>query len=172
MKNKATQIFIIVIMMVFTVGCGQQSTKKETSEEKSITKEQLAEGIIVEAACGECQFELPGNGCDLAVRINGTAYFVDGVNMDDHGDAHAENGLCNAVREAKVMGQIVEGRFIAKSFELIAEHKHDHDANNNEHEGHDHDADNDEHEGHDRDADNNELEGHDHDGDDHDGHGH
>ena len=42
---------------------------------------------VVEAACGECQFKLKGDDCDLAVRIDGKAYFVDGTTIDAHGDA-------------------------------------------------------------------------------------
>jgi hypothetical protein len=34
---------------------------------------------IVEAACGQCQFEMEGYGCELAVRIDGKPYFVDGT---------------------------------------------------------------------------------------------
>lgn len=63
----------------------------------------------VEAARGECQFKLKGNSCDLAIRINGTTYFVDGTKIDDHGDAHAKNGFCNAIRKAEVQGEIKEG---------------------------------------------------------------
>ena len=33
---------------------------------------------------------MPGNGCDLAVRIDGQVYYVDGSSIDDHGDAHAK----------------------------------------------------------------------------------
>jgi hypothetical protein len=33
----------------------------------------------VEAACGQCQFEMEGYGCELAVRIDGKPYFVDGT---------------------------------------------------------------------------------------------
>ena len=74
---------------------------------------------IVEAACGQCQFELPGDGCDLAVRIDGKAYLVDGTGIDDHGDAHGSDGFCNAVRRARVTGQVVDGRYVARSFELL-----------------------------------------------------
>jgi len=75
---------------------------------------------IVEASCGQCQFDLIEKaGCDLAVRIDGEAYFVDNSSIDDHGDAHAVDGLCNTIRKAKVAGDIVEGRFKSKLFELI-----------------------------------------------------
>ena len=75
--------------------------------------------IIAEASCGECQFHLPGKGCDLAVRIDGKAYFVDGTSIDQHGDAHADDGFCNAIRKAEVSGKIVKNRFQATYFKLL-----------------------------------------------------
>jgi len=47
--------------------------------------------MIVDAACGECMFSMPGDGCNLAVRVDGQPYFVDGTGIDDHGDAHAHD---------------------------------------------------------------------------------
>lgn len=76
---------------------------------------------VVEAACGECQFKLEGNGCDLAVRINGKAYFVDGTDIDSHGDAHAKDGFCKAVRKAEVQGEIVNNRYKVTYFKLLKE---------------------------------------------------
>ena len=73
----------------------------------------------VEASCGECQFGLPGDGCTLAVRFGGAAYFVEGSGIDDHGDAHGRDGLCNAIRLAEVTGQVVDGRFRAERFVLV-----------------------------------------------------
>jgi hypothetical protein len=75
----------------------------------------------VEASCGQCQFKLPGKGCDLAVRINGKAYFVDGTSIDEHGDAHAQDGFCEAIRKAKVQGEIKNGRFAATYFKLVSQ---------------------------------------------------
>lgn len=72
----------------------------------------------VEAACGECQFGMPGNGCDLAIRYEGVAYFVDGTAIDDHGDAHADDGFCNAIRTAIVDGRVENGRFVATAMRL------------------------------------------------------
>ena len=74
---------------------------------------------VVETACGECQFKLEGKGCDLAVRMDGKSYFVDGTDIDSHGDAHAKDGFCNAVRKAEVQGDIANNRFKVTYFKLI-----------------------------------------------------
>ncbi|RZM25429.1 MAG: hypothetical protein EOO88_19330 [Pedobacter sp.] len=71
---------------------------------------------IVEASCGTCNFGLTGKSCELAVKIDATSYFVDGTTIKDHGDSHAKDGFCNAVRKAKVSGSVVNGRFKSRSF--------------------------------------------------------
>jgi Family of unknown function (DUF6370) len=75
---------------------------------------------IVEAACGQCQFHLPGKSCDLAVRIKGKAYFIDNATIDAYGDAHATNGFCNAISKAAVQGTIVNDRFVVSYFKLVS----------------------------------------------------
>ncbi|WP_443944599.1 DUF6370 family protein [Pedobacter sp. AW1-32] len=77
------------------------------------------ENKVVEIACGECQFKMKGKDCDLAVRIDGESYFVDGKGIDDFGDAHGQVGFCNAIRKAEVTGEIVKGRFKAKTITLL-----------------------------------------------------
>ena len=79
--------------------------------------------MTVEAACGECRFNMDGKGCDLAIRLNDKTYFVDGTAIDDYGDAHAKDGFCNAVRKAEVQGEIVNNRFKATYFKLIKENE-------------------------------------------------
>ena len=75
---------------------------------------------VVDAACGQCQFGITGKaGCDLAVRIDGKSYFVDGTSIHDHGDAHAADGFCAAIRKANVKGEIIDGRFKAETFTII-----------------------------------------------------
>ena len=92
-------------------------------ESKTMTPDPAKKMITVEAACGECRFKMQGNGCDLAIRLNDKTYFVDGTAIDDHGDAHAKDGFCNAVRKAEVQGEIVNNRFKATYFKLIKENE-------------------------------------------------
>ncbi|MCR5889226.1 DUF6370 family protein [Hymenobacter sp. J193] len=76
---------------------------------------------VVEAACGQCRLGLPGKSCDLAVRIKDKAYFMEGTGIDSHGDAHAQDGFCNAIRRAEVQGEVMNNRFVATYFKLLPE---------------------------------------------------
>ena len=79
---------------------------------------------VVEIACGECKFKMEGKSCDLAMRIDGKPYFVDGKKIDDFGDAHDEkHGFCNVISKAQVTGEIVNNRFKAKTITLLPEKK-------------------------------------------------
>ena len=98
---------IIATFLFFAVAVSAQEKKEEIKPQ------------IVEAACGQCQFDMKGNGCDLAVRIDGKTYFVDGTTIDSHGDAHADDGFCAKIRKAEVVGKIVDNRFKATSFKLL-----------------------------------------------------
>jgi hypothetical protein len=118
MQHYMTRFFVLLPFVTLAVGC-QNQTANEQSEQPPVVTTQQVQNVVVEASCGECQFGLAGNGCDLAVRIDGKAYFVDGSELNDHGDAHADDGFCNAVRQARVQGSIENGRFVATSFELL-----------------------------------------------------
>jgi len=79
--------------------------------------------LLVEASCGQCKLGLPGKSCDLAIRLNGKSYFVDGTKIDDHGDAHAQDGFCESIRMVKVQGEIKDDCFKATYFQLLPEDK-------------------------------------------------
>ena len=51
---------------------------------------------------------------------------MDGSKIDDHGDAHAKDGLCNAVKKAEVSGEVVGGKFKATHFKMMAKKKKKH----------------------------------------------
>jgi hypothetical protein len=103
----------IVCLLFISSAFGQKSDPKVSTPDPNKKIQ------IVETACGECQFKLSGKGCELAVRIDGKSYFVDGTDIDSHGDAHAKDGFCNAVRKAEVQGEIVNDRFKVTYFKLL-----------------------------------------------------
>jgi hypothetical protein len=103
---------ILFATFLFTTAIVSAQDNKEQSKSQ-----------IVEAACGQCQFGMEGFGCELAVRIDGKPYFVDGTSIDSHGDAHANDGFCAAIRKATVVGELKENRFVVTEFTLLPEEK-------------------------------------------------
>ena len=97
--------FLFTVTLFLTVSC---TSKKQNSQ-------------LAELSCGQCQFGLTSqDGCDLAVRIDGKAYFVDGAKIEDFGDAHNDQkGFCEVIRKGNVTGEIVDNRFIAESIKMI-----------------------------------------------------
>jgi len=102
---------LFALLFISSFSFGQNPQKKTLDPNKKI--------LIVEASCGQCQFKMAGKGCTLAVRIDGKSYFVDKAKIDDFGDAHAKEGFCNAIRKAKVQGEIVGDKFVVSYFEII-----------------------------------------------------
>ena len=105
----------ILLLCGFTSLSATAQTKEPTNDGPDPKKKIQ----VVEAACGQCKFGLKGKGCDLAVRIQDKSYFVDGTDIDSHGDAHAKDGFCNSIRKAEVQGEVVNDRFKASYFKLV-----------------------------------------------------
>ncbi|MFV8354779.1 DUF6370 family protein [Flavobacterium sp. XS1P32] len=99
---------ILYLALLFSATLASAQDKKEEPKPQ-----------IVEASCGQCQFGMEGHGCELAVRIDGKSYFVDGSSIDSHGDAHAKDGFCAAIRKAEVVGKVVDNKFKVTSFKLL-----------------------------------------------------
>src|SRR5690606_21565232 len=74
---------------------------------------------VVESSCRQCNFDMKGGGCTLAVRIEGKPYFVEGTDIHKHGDAHAADGFCSVARKAEVTAEVVDNKFMATSFKLL-----------------------------------------------------
>ena len=107
----------LIMALLFSVGTYAQE-KKSTGkfDEKKKTYEVLA-------SCGTCNFKMKAPGCPLAIKLDGKYYFVDGTKIDDHGDAHADDGFCNVIKKAKVQGIVKGDRFTASYFEIIKEER-------------------------------------------------
>ena len=102
---------LFALLFITSFSFGQNLPKKIIDPNKNV--------LVVEASCGQCQFKMTGKGCTLAVRIDGKSYFVEKADIDAFGDAHAKDGFCNAIRKAKVQGDIVGDKFVASYFEII-----------------------------------------------------
>ncbi|EDP71125.1 hypothetical protein FBALC1_01537 [Flavobacteriales bacterium ALC-1] len=100
MKNFTTVCFLLLVM-----ACANPKIEKQ----------------VVELSCGQCQFGLTTQeGCDLAARIDGKSYFVDGADIDEFGDAHdKDSGFCEVVRKAEVEGEVIDGRFKVASVKML-----------------------------------------------------
>ncbi len=96
---------LIVLSLLILASCGN---KKEIKQ-------------VAEISCGQCQFELDSEkGCSLAVRYDDKAYFVEGFNIDDFGDAHDKTkGFCNVITKAEIVGILEDGKFIASAVKLV-----------------------------------------------------
>ena len=105
---------LTLVLVTVTFWCAGCCTEEPLTEPSTAINNR-----VIEASCGQCQLGLPGTGCDLAVRIDDKAYYVDGSGIDDHGDAHGKDGLCNVVRKARVTGIILEGRFKVEMLEVL-----------------------------------------------------
>ena len=109
--------FLFVLILI-NVGCSE-SRSPSVKNDRSEAEEIKLVDALVETSCGQCQLEMSGDGCDLAIVWQGKFYWVDGSGIDDHGDAHGGDGLCNRVRQARVSGLLADGRFAAEKFEVL-----------------------------------------------------
>jgi hypothetical protein len=112
--------------LIILLGLGFAALTAAAQTTASAGKEQtptVLKNKVVEIACGECKFKMKGKSCDLAIRIDGKSYFVDGKTVDDFGDAHAKHGFCNAISKAEVTGEIVNDRFKATTIKLLTKQK-------------------------------------------------
>ncbi|NNT71861.1 hypothetical protein HKT18_06500 [Flavobacterium sp. IMCC34852] len=103
----------VFLILAFMLG----ATSMNAQEKKAAAKEP----VIVEVACGQCMFGMKEikKGCDLAAMVDGKPYFVEGTKLDDHGDAHAADGFCSAVRKAEVVGELKNNVFVVTEFKLL-----------------------------------------------------
>lgn len=106
-------ILSILATIFTTIAFGQAAAKKQLVLDKNKQVDTL------QAACGTCMFKMKGTGCTLAIKYNDTCYYVTGTDIDDHGDAHDKAGFCNAIRKAKVQGEVKNGKFVVTYFELL-----------------------------------------------------
>lgn len=102
---------LLLLLITFATAALKAQTKGTFDSTKQV--------YTVKASCGKCKLGLTGKTCALAIKINGQTMYVDGATIDEFGDAHDDHGFCQAVRSARVQGEVVNGRFKLSYFELL-----------------------------------------------------
>ncbi len=126
MKNIAylilTSLFSINLVFAGCGSCNVSKNKVAIPSEKNFVNNIAENGTVsglVLASCGMCNFSMKSQkDCNLAIQIGEKSYLVQGTKMSEHGDAHAKDGMCNAIRVANVVGSVKDGVFFADSFDL------------------------------------------------------
>ena len=71
----------------------------------------------VQVGCASCTYKMAGvEGCVTAAKIGDKPYLVTGFDLNAH-----KSGLCKAPKQAKIIGQVQDGKFVASSIKLIDE---------------------------------------------------
>ena len=127
LKNTISLLLVMYIVSYNSIyaGCGSCNVSKtkvadgHTNHElvSKLSNDGVVSGFVL-ASCGMCNFGMRNKDCSLAIQISDKAYNVKGTDIDDHGDSHAKDGFCNAIRVAKVSGKVKKNMFLADSFEL------------------------------------------------------
>ena len=131
MKLIQSTIIILLTLNIVMAKCGKcQGDTVQTNKESPVSKTDIntlvtavpedgnIEGIVI-TSCGTCKLGVKGGGCSLSVKIGERVYPVEGTSIHDHGDAHANDGFCSAVRVAWVKGEMKENVFHSESFVLV-----------------------------------------------------
>ena len=126
MKKIILSISILLSFQAIYAGCTSCKVSKKqvvapptsSSFIQTVNKSGRVKGLAL-ASCGMCNFGmLNEKDCSLAIKINENVYSVKGTNIDDHGNSHAKDGFCNAVRVADIKGTIKDGKFESENFVL------------------------------------------------------
>ena len=122
------RIYRFILMLAVMIGsiyggCGACYVSKKDAALPSgnfvtkVNQDGIVNGLVL-ASCGMCNFGTKDRTCSLSIQINEKAYNVKGTPIDDHGDSHAKDGFCNAIRVAEVSGEVKKNNFITETFVL------------------------------------------------------
>ena len=109
---------VLIIALAVLLSCRAGDSERGPAASVNNPKGGTHIAKVVEAGCGMCIFGMADASCELAVKIDGKVYRVEGSKLDDHGDAHAADGMCMVPRRAYVEGRIEGDKFLAQKVEL------------------------------------------------------
>ena len=105
---------LILLLFIPFMSFGQEIVKSKFNADLGIIK--------AKASCGICMFSMQGKQCELAIQLdNNNKYYVNGAEIDDYGDAHSDEGFCNAILDVTIQGEINNDKFNLSFFQLSTE---------------------------------------------------
>ncbi len=117
-----TKLAVAVLTAMMITGCGGSKdtaapiapNAPNAPSASGNTDTATAETKTYEVGCGGCIFEMAdAEGCEAAVKVDGKAYRIEGVEIPAH-----KIGLCSGSAEADMAGEVQDGIFVATSFAL------------------------------------------------------
>ena len=117
-----TKLAVAVLTAMMITGCGGSkdtaapiAPPAPTAPSASVNNDTApAAAMTYEVGCGGCIFEMAdAEGCEAAVKVDGKAYRIVGVEIPAH-----KIGLCSGSSEADMAGEVQDGIFVATSFAL------------------------------------------------------
>lgn len=104
-----------VAALLTLAGCESSQPRNHDVDRHDGGYSQAGDVIHGEVGCALCIYRMPGiSDCVLAAKVGDKVMLVEGVGIDDLGDAHdPKTGLCNVARGATIEGRIEGDRLIA-----------------------------------------------------------
>jgi len=106
------------LLILLSVACFSLNAQESP---KTLKLDPNKKTFDVLASCGTCNFKMKAPGCPLAIKMDDKFYLVEGTKIDDHGDAHADDGFCNDKKKAKFQGTVEGNKFKVNYFEIVKE---------------------------------------------------
>ncbi len=114
MNRMALSIAGIVVLLALA-GCESSQPRNHDAGRDESGYSKAADVLDGEVGCALYIYHMPGaRECVLAAKVGDKVMLVEGVGIDDLGDAHdPKTGLCNVSRKATIYGRIDGDRLVA-----------------------------------------------------------
>ncbi len=119
MRVSLVGVVTIASVLMFA-GCEASQPRDQGVSPDRHGDSQAAEVLDGSVGCALCIYHMPGiSDCVLAAKVGEKVMLVEGVGIDDLGDAHdPKTGLCNVSRKASIHGHIEGDKLVATQISL------------------------------------------------------
>ena len=119
MKKVLGTLALLSAAGLWVTGCGGSSATSSASGTEAMADaapvEIQGQEMTVELGCGACIYEMEGvTKCTTAAKVGDATMLVVGGDIDAH-----SAGLCEAARDATVVGEVKDGKLYVSSITLL-----------------------------------------------------